>query len=168
MSVAALRGEHGGGDLSPERLGVGEAPPNPARGRGKVSEWLEIDGPRMGKKIRYRVDIDAREFRGRAGMPWLIMAANVNLSITELLDVMAAYGYERTRSWVSRRRWIFFAADYVRYAGRSRNADGQEDRARRIMDQHPRVSARELARMLAELGIKRGKDWVLKNRVTGD
>ena len=129
-------------------------------------EWLEIDNEYLGngKKIRYRLDINAGDFKGRAGMPWLIMAANVHLSITELLEVMAVYGYERTRSWVSRRRWIFFDADYVRNVGRVRNADGQEARAQRIMEQHPHVSARELARILRENGIQRGKDWVLKHR----
>lgn len=128
-------------------------------------EWLEHESQTTGKKIKYRVDIDAREFKGRAGMPWLIMAANVNLSINELLEVMSAHGYERTRGWVSRRRWIFFDANYVRNAGGVRNADGQEARAYRIMDQHPHVSARELTRILLKSGIKRGKDWVLKNRV---
>ena len=128
-------------------------------------KWLEHDSEILDKKIRYRLDIDAADFEGRAGMPWLIMAANVHLSITELLEVMAVYGYERTRSWVSRRRWIFFDANHVRNAGRTRNEDGQEDRAQRIMDEHPHVSARELARILRENGIKRGKDWVLKNRV---
>lgn len=123
--------------------------------------WLEHDSARLDKKIKYRLDINAGEFEGRAGMPWLIMAANVNLSITELLEVMEVYGYERTRSWVSRRRWIFFDA---RNVGRSRNEDGQEARAFRIMDQHPRVSAREMARILRENGIKRSKDWVLRNR----
>ena len=79
---------------------------------------------------------------------------------------MAAYGYERTRSWVSRRRWIFFDADYVRNTGGGvSNADGQEARAYRIMDQHPHVSARELARILRKAGIRRGKDWVLRHRV---
>lgn len=128
-------------------------------------EWLEHNSPTTGKKIAYRLDIDAREFQGRAGMPWLIMAANVNLSINDLLEVMAAYGYERTRSWVSRRRWIFFDANYVRNAGGVRNADAQEACAYRIMDQHPHASARELTRILRKNGIQRGKDWVLKNRV---
>jgi len=128
-------------------------------------EWLEHDSPALGRKIRYRVDIDAREFKGRAGMPWLIMAANVHLSINELLEVMAAYGYERTRSWVSRSRWIFFDANYVRNAGGVRNADGQEARAYRIMEQHPHVSARELVWILHRRGIKRGRTWVMKHRV---
>lgn len=128
-------------------------------------DYLEIQSPTTGKKIKYRVDIDAREFKGRTGMPWLIMAANVSLSINQLLDVMAHYGYERTRSWVARRRWIFFDADYVRQCGASADADGQQARAYRIMDQHPRVSARELVRILRERGIKRSKDWVLKHRV---
>jgi hypothetical protein len=127
--------------------------------------WLECDSPRLRKTIKYRVDIDAREHEGRAGMPWLIMAANTGLSITELLEVMAANGYERTRSWVSRRRWIFFDVNYVRSAGGVRDKDGQEARAFRIMDEHPHVSARELARILRESGVKRSKDWVLKNRV---
>ena len=78
---------------------------------------------------------------------------------------MAAYGYERTRGWVSRRRWIFFDANYVRNAGGVSNADGQQARAYKIMDQHPNVSARELARILRKNGIMRGKDWILKHRV---
>ena len=73
-------------------------------------EYLEHDSPRTGKKIKYRVDVDARQFQGRAGMPWIIMAANVDMSINNLLEVMAAHGYERTRGWVERRRWIFIDA----------------------------------------------------------
>ncbi len=74
-------------------------------------------------------------------------------------------GIERTRSWVPASPVDFFDANYVRNAGGVRNADGQEARAYRIMDEHRRVSARELARILRENGIKRGKDWVLKHRV---
>lgn len=112
------------------------------------------------------MDIDAREFKGRAGMPWLIMAANVNLSVNELLDVMTHYGYERTRSWVSRRRWIFFDANYVRSSGGVADADGKQARAYEIMARHPHVSARELVRILRREGIKRGKTWVLKHRTS--
>jgi len=128
-------------------------------------EYLEIESPTTGKRIQYRVEIDAREFRERAGMPWLIMAANVNLSITQLLEVMAHYGCERTRSWVARRRWIFFDKNYVRQCGAAADADGQQARAYRIMEHYPTVSARELARILRKHGIRRGKDWVLKHRV---
>jgi hypothetical protein len=129
-----------------------------------VIEYLEIESPTTGKKIKYRVNFDAREFKGRAGMPWIIMA-NVNLSINQLLDVMSHYGYERTRSWVSRRRWVFFDPAYVSQSGRTADADGQQARAYRIMDQHPHASARELARILRKAGIKRSKDWVLKHRI---
>jgi hypothetical protein len=129
-----------------------------------VAEYLEMQSS-SGKKIQYRVDIDAREFKGRAGLPWLIMAANVNLSINQLLDVMAAYGCQRTRSWVARRRWVFFDANYVRQSGGQADADGQQGRAYRLMDEHPSVSAREMVRVLRDAGIKRGKDWVLKHRV---
>jgi hypothetical protein len=98
-------------------------------------------------------------------MPWLIMAANLHLSLNELLEVMEAFGYERTRSWIQRRRWIFYDADFVRGVGGVSNADGQQARAYKIMDEHPYVSARELVRILRKRGIKRGKDWVLKHRV---
>lgn len=125
--------------------------------------WTDGQEREISREVNLTLDI--RDFKGRAGMPWLIMAANIHLSINDLLEVMAAYGYERTRSWVSRRRWIFFDADYVRNAGGVRNADGQEGRAHQIMDKHPHVSARELARILQKNGIRRGKDWVLKNRV---
>ena len=129
-----------------------------------MAEYLEMQSS-SGKKISYRVDIDARDFKGRAGLPWLIMAANVNLSINQLLDVMAAYGCQRTRSWVARRRWIFFDANYVRNAGGQADTDGQQARAYRLMDEYPSVSAREMVRILRDAGIKRGKDWVLKHRV---
>ena len=130
-------------------------------------EYLEIDGVGTGKKIKYRVDIDAREFKGRAILPWLIMAANPHLSLNQLLDVMAHYGceYERTRSWIGRRRWMTVDRGYVRQCGAAADADGQQARAYRIMDQHPHVSARELVRILGKAGIKRGKTWVLKHRV---
>ena len=125
--------------------------------------WTDWRGQEVTREVNLTLDI--RDFKGRAGMPWLIMAANIHLSINDLVVVMASYGYQRTRSWVSRRRWIFFDPDYVRNAGGQRNADGQEARAYRIMDEHSRVSARELARILRKSGIRRGKDWVLKNRV---
>jgi hypothetical protein len=125
--------------------------------------WIDGRGKEVAREVNLTLDI--RDFKGRAGMPWLIMAANVHLSVNELLEVMAAYGYERTRSWVSRRRWIFSDADHVRGPGAARNADGQDARAYLIMGQHPHVSARELVRLLRESGIKRGKDWVLKHRV---
>lgn len=129
-------------------------------------EYLETESTAAsGKKIKYRVDIDAREFKGRAGMPWLIMAANVNLSLNDLLDVMAHYGYGRNRSWVSRRRWMFFDANYVCQCGASADLDGKQARAYQIMDQYPSVSARELVRILGKAGVKRGKDWVLKHRI---
>ena len=51
----------------------------------KKIKWLEYDSTGLGKKIRYRLEINAAEFKGRAGMPWLIMAANIHLSVNELL-----------------------------------------------------------------------------------
>lgn len=124
--------------------------------------WTDWQGREISREVNLTLDV--RDFKGRAGMPWLIMAANVHLSINDLLEVMRAFGYERTRSWVSRRRWIFFPADYVRNTARV-NADGQDARASRIMAENPRASARELARILKKMGIRRGKDWVLRHRV---
>lgn len=127
----------------------------------RYTDWRERE---VVREVNFTIP-NICEFKGRAGMPWLIMAANIHLSINELLMVMKHYGYERTRSWVSRRRWIFFDPNYVRSAGGVRDADGKESRAFLIMEQHPRESARRLVGILRENGIKRGKDWVLKNRV---
>jgi hypothetical protein len=132
----------------------------------KRIKWLKHDCPVLGKKITYRLDINAADFKGRAGMPWLIMAANTNLSINDLQSLMAAYGYIRTRSWISRRRWIFFDPEYVRNMGGGvSDKDGQQARAYQIMDANRNVSARMLVRILKDHGIKRGTDWVLKHRV---
>lgn len=126
------------------------------------AEWLELNSAILEKKIRYRVVSNAGDFKGKAGLPYLIIAANPHLSLNELVDVMAAYGCYRGRTWVSRRRWMYFDP---RDVGGVRNADGQDERAYRIMDQHPQVSARELVRILQKNGIRRGKDWVLRRRV---
>ena len=80
--------------------------------------WLELHSTGLGKKIRYRLDINAEDFRGRAGVVWLIMAANPHLSLDELCAVMEeAFGCYRPRSWVWRRRWIFLDPANVRKAG---------------------------------------------------
>lgn len=129
-------------------------------------EWHELDSLDLGKKIRYRLDINAAEFKGRAGVPWLVMAANTHLSLNELAAVMAeVFGVYRPRNWIWHRRWMFQDPNLVRKAGGVRNADGQDERAFQIMDSHRQVSARQLVRILQESGIRRGKDWVLKNRV---
>jgi hypothetical protein len=60
---------------------------------------------------------------------------------------------------------VYFDPEYVRQRGAAADADGQQARAYRIMDQQRDVSARELARILGKAGIKRSKDWVLKHRI---
>jgi hypothetical protein len=123
---------------------------------------MDARGRKIVREVRFTADL--RDFKGQAGLPWVVVAANPHLSTSELLRVMASYGCERKRGWVSRVRWMFVDPRRVRKPGGSRNPDGQDARAYRIMGENPHVSARELMRVLCKAGIARTKDWVLRHR----
>jgi hypothetical protein len=146
-------------------MGAADATPNtPPR---PAPEWVEYDCTGLGRKVKYRLDTNVANFQGLAGIAWVIMAANPHLSLDELLSVMDRHRCYRTRGWVYRRRWVFLPdAHEHKTGGRRRDEDGQYARAREIMDEHTHVSARELSRILKEYGIKRGKDWVIRHRVS--
>jgi DNA-binding transcriptional regulator WhiA len=55
---------------------------------------------------------------------------------------------------------MFEDPDEIRHESR----DPNDARAVAIMRQHPNMSLRELARLLASNGIRRGKDWVRQHR----
>lgn len=42
--------------------------------------------------------------------------------------------------------------------------DGKDDRAVAIMRQYPALSLRDLSKLLAANGIRRGKDWIRQHR----
>lgn len=108
--------------------------------------------------------IDIRGFKDRAGFAWLVMAANPHLSVRDIQEVLANVGeqHERPVGWISRHRWLFHGPGS---AGGKPNADGLDEKALRIMEDNPRLSSRQMAHLLRENGVPRGKDWVIRHRV---
>ena len=133
-----------------------------------MKTWkLTYDDPdRYGRKRVRTVNriIDIADFKDKAGFAWLVMAANPHLSVRETQDVLANVGeqHERPVGWISRRRWLFHGTGKP---GMKRNADGQDEKARKIMEENPRLSNRRMAWLLRENGIDRSPEWVRQNRV---
>jgi hypothetical protein len=127
---------------------------------------LTLEPDRYGRERSRTVNltIDIREFKDRAGFAWLLMAANPHLSVREIQDVLESIGEQhyRPNGWISRRRWLFHGTGKP---GAKRNADGQEERARKIMADNPRLSCRQQAHLLGDKGIGRSAEWVRQNRV---
>lgn len=133
----------------------------------KPTGVLEFDSPsgkRQSREVNYVLDI--RDYRGRAGYPWLVIAANPQLSVYALWLWLLSEGgkNERGESWIKRRRWLFQDPNVAKGTGGQANADGKDGRAVKIMRENPTMSARNLVRLLKENGIRRGKDWVLKHK----
>jgi hypothetical protein len=124
--------------------------------------WTDGRGREVERPVNYILDI--RKHVGEPGWALLAVAANTHLSIADLERLLATEGVYRSRSWIQRRRWLFQQADAVNNQGRP-NADGKDEKAKRIMEEYSSSSARQLVRILAENGIVRGRDWVWRNRV---
>jgi hypothetical protein len=126
--------------------------------------WGGQYGPEQTRPINYVIDI--RDFKGRAGFPWLVIAANPHLSLHVLRMWLKSEGddYERSESWIYRRRWLFEDPKKANGIGRQPNVDGKDEYAIKIVRENPTMSARALSRLLKEHGIVRKKDWVLKHR----
>jgi hypothetical protein len=124
--------------------------------------WTDGRGVEQTREINHTIDI--REFKGRAGYPLLLVAANWRLSVRVLEMLLEDEGgkNERGRNWVFRRRWMF--ADQTTNSESQSNPDGKDARAVAIMRENSTFSLRNLSRLLAEQGIKRGKDWVRRHR----
>ena len=129
-----------------------------------VLEFDGLSGKRQSRRTNYVIDI--RDYKGRAGYPWLVIAANPHLSVNVLWLWLLSEGgkNERGQSWIKRRRWLFQDPEKTGVAGVQANADGRDGRAVAIMRENPTMSARSLVRLLKEHGIRRGKDWVLKHK----
>lgn len=125
-----------------------------------VLRWEDLNRRKHERPINYTLDI--RDFEGRAAFALLAIAANHHLGTSDLRRLLNAFGVERSRSYVQRRRWMVDPTNGN--PGAKPNADGQDDRARRIIRQYPKMSARALVRLLSEHGINRGKTWVWQNR----
>ncbi len=109
--------------------------------------------------------IDIADFKDKAGFAWLVMAANPQLSIRDIQEVLANVGeqHERPYGWLSRRRWLFH--DAAGKTGPKRDVDGKDEKARQIMGDNPHVSNRQMVFLLRKNGIRRSREWVRKNRV---
>lgn len=122
------------------------------------------------KPKEIRLTVNARDMEGLAGYPWIIVAANPQLSnavIDRYLRDCGIDGAERTPSWIQRRRWMFRRVLNGNHTGSPADRDGNQARAVRIMRDHPKLSVRQLVDLLKERGIKRGREWVRTHRVSG-
>jgi len=126
--------------------------------------WGGEYGPEQTRPINYVIDV--RDFKGRPGFPWLLIAANPHLSVNVLWMWLRSEDkkYERSQSWIYRRRWLFEDPEKANGVGRQPNVDGKDGRAIAIMRENPTLSARAMSRLLKEHGIVRNKDWVLKHK----
>jgi hypothetical protein len=129
---------------------------------------LTLDEPdRYGRALTRTVNltIDIRDFKDKAGFAFLVMAANPHLSVRDIQAVLVNVGeqHERPLGWISRRIWLFRGKSK---RGAKPNADGQDERAREIMAEHPHLSGRQMVYVLRLRGIRRGLEWVRLNRVS--
>jgi hypothetical protein len=128
---------------------------------------LTLEPDRYGREQTRTVNltIDIRDFKDSAGFPYLLMAANPGLSVRDIQEVLLSVSdkLERPVGWISRRRWLFFGTGK---SGPKRNADGNDEKAQRIMEENPRMSSRQLVSMLWENGVRRSREWVRKHRVS--
>jgi hypothetical protein len=119
-----------------------------------------------GREITREVNetLDLCQLEGTPGYALLVLAANRHLSRFELWLWLKRRGIGRSDSWIARRRWLFKKPTEVYAPGAKPDLDRQAKRALDIMRSNPRLSLRDLSRRLAEHGIKRGREWVRKNR----
>jgi hypothetical protein len=141
------------------KAGFVEMPP----GRKSKSKMRWTDGRGKEQTREINLVIHVQDFIETPGYPLLVLAANTHLSITDYLAWLELKGFERGRSWATRRRGLF-----QRPGGDSRfmrpSPDGKDARAKEIMAQLPTASLRYLSRVLKANGIERGKDWCRFNR----
>lgn len=134
-----------------------------------VMEWERPSGGF--ETIEVNLVADARDVIGLAGFPWVIIAANPQLSNYKLwwfLLTCGIDGVERPSSWIQRKRFMFRRASQHPHNAQGRPRARDHARAVEIMKatlkDNPTISARQIVRVLKERGIKRNKDWVQKNR----
>jgi hypothetical protein len=125
--------------------------------------WTDWDGKK--KTVDVNLVADARNVVGLAGYPWLIIAANPQLSNVLIERYLANCGIddvERSLSWIQRRRWMFRRS--AKKNGAKPNLDGNHARAIRIMRDYPTVSNCKLVHILKKQRIKRSREWIRKHR----
>lgn len=110
--------------------------------------------------------IQTVRFADMAVYPWLVMAANPHLSTPDIVSVILATGGKhsfRSERWLRKRRCMV-QPNSTEAPGRRPNADGDGDRALKIMRANTEMSIRDLERLLKKHGIDRGREWVRIHR----
>jgi hypothetical protein len=126
--------------------------------------WTNARGKKETREFHTAID-NIEKFKGTAGYVHLLIAANLHLSVAELERLLTVCGTEqdqRSRSWIQRHRWMYSGVN--RTPGAKPNADGKDERAIALMLENPTLSLRALSKLLAKHGIRRGRDWVMRNR----
>jgi hypothetical protein len=128
----------------------------------EIMRYTDGNGREVVREINYTIDI--RDHKRTPGFALLFVAANTHLSVSDLCRWLRGQGphHERGRNWLDRRRWLFQPSD-VSNPGMS-NRDGRDAEALAIMREYSTDSLRFVVARLKERGIKRGKDWVRRNR----
>lgn len=125
--------------------------------------WEDGHGREVSKEVKLTVP-DVREFKGLAGYPFLLIAANPHLSGSELERLLESEGLPFSRSWIYRRMWMFRESSYA-----PPPLSIEDQRAIAIMKDavlraNKKLSARKLVYVLKGRGIKRSKNWVWRHR----
>jgi hypothetical protein len=119
-----------------------------------------------GEKIERDVNqvIDVRDFIGTPGCALLLIAANTNLTVSELDRYLNhIMRVERSRNWIQKRRWVFQQPGTAN-ATSPADVDGKGERARDVMRANSRLSLRDLVLLLKENGVIRSREWVRTHR----
>ncbi len=123
--------------------------------------WTDGRGREVTRELNQVIDV--RDFVGTPGYAMLLVAANTALSVSDLLRFFWLSDVGRSRSWISRRRWMFQQPGTTNAVAKP-NKDGYEVRAVTIMGENPALSVRQLVHLLKEHGITRGREWVRMHR----
>src|ERR1700754_4285860 len=121
--------------------GEPEAGRSPEELMGKPTDkdtisWTDWNG----NEVKVKLVADARNVAGLAGYPWIIMAANPqlsNMAIQRYLADCGIDGAERTLSWLQRRRWMFRTVKPGNAKGPTPDLDRNQARAIKIMREYP-------------------------------
>jgi hypothetical protein len=117
-------------------------------------------GRSVTKTVNLHIDISA--FTDCAVFPFLVMTANPHLSARDIQDVLQSFDWQwRSETWIKTRRWMCKPVDRTALQP---SADGLDERARCIMRDNPRLSARKLVKLLGSEGIVRPIEWVYRSR----
>ncbi len=126
-------------------------------------EWTDWRGKPQAREVKQTLDV--RDFIGTPGYALLVVAANTHLSVADILYFVESRGVGRSRNWIQKRRWLFQLPGTKNPIARP-DGDGRHDEAIKIMAANPTLSLRNLALLLKEHGITRGREWLRQNRVT--